>query len=323
MAATATASLVFVLVVAPFVNAVSTSPSAKRPPLRLVTDGAAVNGLRGSSIRDADSEALALLDGVSTFCPREVKLWVGQQKCQHPQERFTDLFRERDRSAALVPPALQLKNWPLNWKQMTGWKVTALDQEHGVFHVQDFLTTEEADRMVHHYAPMLLEGAAHAHSQVDASSCTARRSSTIWTPGAPTSVQKKMEQLTGIARDHFEPLSVTRYDKGGFFSDHYDSLGGDGREITVLLHLNDAQGGATYFPDLNLRSPPRKGSALVFFPTIPGSTTANGWMRHCGEDALSEKWVAQQWVRRTVVPPRNRGLPGVAWFHDGSSLMDN
>merc|ERR1719356_966878 len=94
---------------------------------------------------------------------------------------------------------------------------------------------------------------------------------------------------------------MTRYDKGDFYSQHLDDMPCDHHESgmkvssvasiasklssfemepricerkkrlgTLLIYLTDAihgGGGATYFPNLNLRVLPEKGSAIFFRPT--------------------------------------------------------
>ena len=89
------------------------------------------------------------------------------------------------------------------------------------------------------------------------------------------------------------------------------------RVATLLVYLTDVpigSGGATMFRDLGyggepLKVRPKKGSALLFFPSaggIPG-TPFDIRTLHCGEavseDAENEKWIAQLWLRERGYKP--------------------
>lgn len=71
-------------------------------------------------------------------------------------------------------------------------------------------------------------------------------------------------------------LQVTHYAPGQHFGSHEDAFptptarsNGFQRRATVLLYLNDCpEGGRTQFDLLGVRSGPRRGSVLVFFPAF-------------------------------------------------------
>jgi len=68
--------------------------------------------------------------------------------------------------------------------------------------------------------------------------------------------------------------------------------------VTVLVYLNDVhRGGQTQFPAMNLQVAPRKGSALVFFPS-----TVDGYLDkmalHAALPAVDTKYVSQVWIRQ-------------------------
>lgn len=193
--------------------------------------------------------------------------------------------------------------------------------EKGLFVFENFLQDEESEALIKLAGHGAAKVSRTKRSASGPDACTARRSETAWTWEAPDSVPSKVLRLLGnIERPHLEPLSVTRYPKGGFYSDHFDDLGPreqNPRMATVLLYLNDlvedsdgepgekdhpsgGGGGGTYFPLLQARVLPRRGRAVVFFPTESGplGVERNPWTRHCAEDAKATKWVAQQWVRK-------------------------
>mmetsp|Transcript_878 Transcript_878/g.1190 ORF Transcript_878/g.1190 Transcript_878/m.1190 type:complete len:338 (-) Transcript_878:164-1177(-) len=100
---------------------------------------------------------------------------------------------------------------------------------------------------------------------------------------------------------------VARYYPGEYFRPHWDAFPeaymekvGAQRMVTVLVYLNDVDvGGGTYFPQLDIRSLPEKGKALIFYPA---DTTFESDLRtqHEAEDAVDEKWVAQIWLEFPV-----------------------
>ena len=66
----------------------------------------------------------------------------------------------------------------------------------------------------------------------------------------------------------------------------------------MLIYLNDVpSGGATFFPKLNLRLQPTRGTAAVFFPcTLDARLDPRAL--HTAEPAVAEKWVCQVWLRQ-------------------------
>jgi prolyl 4-hydroxylase len=116
--------------------------------------------------------------------------------------------------------------------------------------------------------------------------------------------------LTGIPADCHEPPQIARYQAGQFYLAHFDAFDvttasgnecvatGGQRIGTVLVYLNSVpQGGATYFPRLELRSQPVQGTALIFFPCSL-EADLDPLTLHAAETAQDEKWVCQIWIRQ-------------------------
>lgn len=111
----------------------------------------------------------------------------------------------------------------------------------------------------------------------------------------------RVHRLTGIPQNFQEPAQVARYNTGQFYRSHQDALdnpGEDGQRVcTVLIYLNDVKkGGGTLFNKLNVRVRPKKGSAVVFFPSKMDGTIDERYL-HTAEDASDTKWVSQVWLR--------------------------
>lgn len=122
---------------------------------------------------------------------------------------------------------------------------------------------------------------------------------------------RKVSLLTGKPAEHCELPQVGRYLPSQQYLQHFDAFdlsnedgrrfaqNGGQRTITVLTYLNDvAVGGATAFPNLNLQVQPRRGMALVFFPsTLDG--LLDKMALHAAMPAVDVKYVSQVWIRQT------------------------
>jgi hypothetical protein len=92
-----------------------------------------------------------------------------------------------------------------------------------------------------------------------------------------------------------EPFPIIKYSSGDYFNLHSDLTSGFNtqRIATMIMYLNDDfHGGCTYFPKLNLRIQPRRGSALVYYydPANP--------LVHSGEAVTSgTKFIINAFVR--------------------------
>ena len=116
---------------------------------------------------------------------------------------------------------------------------------------------------------------------------------------------------------------LVRYQPGQHFSWHYDAvpptmlLNGGQRLATLLVYLNDVpSGGRTSFRDLRaggtdeqgkplrLAVAPKKGRALLFFPSLADGTPDERTL-HAGEPTAAgeEKWVAQLWLHEGAYKP--------------------
>ena len=159
----------------------------------------------------------------------------------------------------------------------------------------------------------------------------AQRTSTTWFhhyQGVPELMAKASRLLGLEGIDRFEEPQTVRYRRNEKFTWHLDALSpeevnnpsGSGQRIaTLLVYLTDVasgSGGATMFRDLGnqddgepLKVRPKKGSALLFFPSAGGIPGCPFDFRtlHCGEavaeDAENEKWIAQLWLRQRRYEP--------------------
>ena len=127
-------------------------------------------------------------------------------------------------------------------------------------------------------------------------------------------VSKRLSILVQMPIRNAEMFQVVHYESGTEYKPHFDSfdqsteLGkkywepGGQRMITALIYLNDVEdGGATYFPELNISINPKKGNVLVFHNTISETTNINPRSLHAGMPVTSgEKWAANLWFRENL-----------------------
>ena len=127
-------------------------------------------------------------------------------------------------------------------------------------------------------------------------------------------VSKRLSILVQMPIRNAEMFQVVYYESGTEYKPHFDSfdqsteLGkkywepGGQRMITALIYLNDVEdGGATYFPELNISINPKKGNVLVFHNTISETTNINPRSLHAGMPVTSgEKWAANLWFRENL-----------------------
>eukprot|EP00759_Apiculatamorpha_spiralis_P059216 PhF_6_TR9744/c0_g1_i2/m.15010/K00472/P4HA; prolyl 4-hydroxylase len=115
--------------------------------------------------------------------------------------------------------------------------------------------------------------------------------------------------VAGVPLENIEATQILEYKPGQYYHPHMDYFARDfpehlmrgGQRIaTVLVWLNDCpQGGGTHFPIPDVRVPPKKGDAILFYDVDirgvedPAST-------HEGEPPAAgySKYVAVMWIRQ-------------------------
>ena len=156
-----------------------------------------------------------------------------------------------------------------------------------------------------------------------------QRTSTTWFHEYRTvpELMAKSARLFGIDDiNQFEEPQTVQYKRSEKFTWHLDAFApgsnnmsnGAQRTATLLVYLSSLTsecGGATTFRDLGgkegfpLKMQPKKGSALVFFPSAGGIPNTPFDIRtlHAGEvvssSAIADKWIAQLWLREKPYLP--------------------
>jgi prolyl 4-hydroxylase len=114
-------------------------------------------------------------------------------------------------------------------------------------------------------------------------------------------LNRRIAAASGTAPEQGEPLQILRYQAGGEYKPHYDSIPGaaNPRALTMLVWLNEEfDGGETWFNTPQLALKGQAGDAVLFRNTRPdGGRDPNS--AHAGLPVKSgEKMLASKWIRQ-------------------------
>ena len=145
------------------------------------------------------------------------------------------------------------------------------------------------------------------------------------------SIEHRICSMLGVPPYHSEHFQVVQYEKGQRYGPHMDTHAvttadtpGGQRTATVLLYLNDVEGGGTTdFVKLGLSVEPRQGRLLCFHNCLPGTNTPDPRTLHTGTAVTSgEKWAVNKWIRerRIRLSYEREGEPGIV--HLGMTAVE-
>ena len=117
----------------------------------------------------------------------------------------------------------------------------------------------------------------------------------------------RISEITDMPLERAEPINVLRYTNAQEYKPHYDALDGDyldnggQRLLTCLVYLNNAVGGATAFPKLNLIVG-SIGGRLLMFGNVDKDKKPHELSLHQGlPPHEGEKWVMTLWFRENKI----------------------
>ncbi len=141
-----------------------------------------------------------------------------------------------------------------------------------------------------------------------------RTSEGVFIPyGSDQILDEIVERLSAIARvpsSKAEPITIQRYTVGQEYKPHWDAWPTDvkveqppeledagNRSVTLLLYLNDSDGGSTGFPNLGFVVQAMQGRILMF-GNLDENKEPHPLSLHMGMSPESgEKWVMTIWFR--------------------------
>ena len=165
----------------------------------------------------------------------------------------------------------------------------------------EFISPEEADYIKKRASKELNASRISMDKDVDTD---IRHSETAWLSLKDSKIRKIAHRCLAIVDKpivNCEFMQVVKYNKGGFYKPHYDTLANmqNPRVHTFIIALNeDYDGGATLFPNLGKMFKYKTGDVLIF-----DNLNSYGFKTkkaiHGGMDVTrGEKWVCNLWVRR-------------------------
>ncbi len=177
-----------------------------------------------------------------------------------------------------------------------------------IFEIDNFLSEDECERMIkkvaHNMQPCLVKNEETGNVEPDPS----RTSSNANIPrNEIPSVTKKILQLANCEEEQMEILQVLHYKNGQEFRAHTDGFQGptsacgflqSGRIMTLFCYLNDVKegkGGTTLFPQIDLEITPKRGLAIIHFPTSL-DLVEDRRTEHQGSIAIDDKWILTSWI---------------------------
>uniref|UniRef100_A0A7R9VXA9 Fe2OG dioxygenase domain-containing protein n=1 Tax=Pseudictyota dubia TaxID=2749911 RepID=A0A7R9VXA9_9STRA len=170
------------------------------------------------------------------------------------------------------------------------------------------------------------QGAVNEQGERQKMVSTSRTSSNAWCIGQceylpeVKAVTTRIEDVTGIKRDHYESFQILEYEPNQFYRMHHDSSDGkqlqpDGpRILTFFLYLSDVEeGGETHFNKLDISVKPKKGRALVW-PSVKDEDPdrMDPRMYHEAKSVIrGTKYAANHWIHLyDYVTPNHWGCTG-------------
>ena len=127
------------------------------------------------------------------------------------------------------------------------------------------------------------------------------------------SIQTRVEETFGMRRSNAGTWQHLFYsaDNDDVYKKHTDCAAsrgesGKSRAFTVLLYLNDADGGQTVFPDADLAIKPRRGSAAVFRSVDADGSCMEQAAHRAARLHSGNKSVVMMWYMSHPIPRSHR-----------------
>ena len=179
-----------------------------------------------------------------------------------------------------------------------------LDNEVEIWKIPNFASIEECDRLIQE-----AESNGFQRSEVDSQTNGKTQSRTSETafltiPKSPTGHLLSQLAQSIVGNNHsLEGIQVQRYEKGQTYNPHFDTFedkdGVEQRSWTVMIYLSNVEeGGGTYFPDIDLRTFPEKGTAVVWNNLKPNGCRQVKTL-HMGESVeRGVKYIVTYWFHK-------------------------
>ncbi len=162
--------------------------------------------------------------------------------------------------------------------------------------IDDVLTPEECNEIVSSSKDFLVRSMTETQG-VDKD----RTSEGVFLPQSDfPEVCSRLSDIANIPLANAEAMNILRYKEGQEYKPHYDALAetDNQRILTCIVYLNNAAGGGTAFPHLNILVGSVQGR-LLMFGNIDDQGSPHELSLHQGLPPLEgEKWVFTLWFRK-------------------------
>lgn len=265
-----------------------------------------LQGVKASDTKLLD-DCKRILESVHEAELSELRSYI-EMACKTTSTVQSDTVAETKEGTSELGPFHQIN------QQYPGLK--QLHKDPDVFAVENFLSDDECDRIIDkatpHLKPCIIKNEVTGAIEQDSS----RTSTDANLPQAEApSIVSKLTKLASCDANQLEILQILRYAQGQEFKPHTDGYDGpvsacgfeqSNRLATIFCYLNDVErGGSTYFPDIDVEVRPKRGMAVVHFPSDTQLREDERTV-HQGMPAIDEKMLMATWVWSE---PRSQGLP--------------
>jgi prolyl 4-hydroxylase len=226
------------------------------------------------------------------------------QELTELKQYITMACTPQSREASEVPSSSNIGPFHEINEQYPGLR--KLHDNPDIYVVDDFLSADECNRLIEKAKPNLRPCLITDEDTGTVKQDPSRTSSdaNVLQVEAPSIVKKLTELLLSDA-EHLELLQVLNYKEGQQFKAHTDGFDGptsacgfeqSNRIATVFTYLNDvSEGGSTSFPKIGLDIKPKRGMAVVHFPSDLELGEDDRTL-HEGSIAVDEKWLLATWL---------------------------
>lgn len=182
------------------------------------------------------------------------------------------------------------------------------DNNYKILEINNFLTEKECDDLIEFSKTQILIK-SKVLSEIGSVESTNRDSEQIWLEDNTHYVVKKISELsskiTQKPLNHMEHLQFLKYNKGGYFKEHYDpevnyKSDTNDRIYTIIIYLNDGfEGGETYFKNIDVLIKPKKGKAVIFKSLDNNGNILTKSLHQGSEVKSGTKYMCNKWIHKS------------------------
>ncbi len=179
------------------------------------------------------------------------------------------------------------------------------NDNYKIVEINNFLSDQECDDLIEYSKTQTLVKSKVLSEKGDVESDN-RDSEQLWLEDnkhyVVTKIATLSKKITQKPTNHMEYLQFLKYNKGGYFKEHYDpeinyKSDTNDRIYTIIIYLNDDfEGGETYFKNLNTTIKPKKGKAVIFKSLDKNGNILEKSLHQGSEVTSGIKYMCNKWI---------------------------